>query len=767
MVENKSAQRYAEGVHGTMVLALHCLARLTLPKGCIPLQQRFGAFSKRLPLFMLCTSAQCLPLHTRTGSPSCLSLHPHCALSAHRTAGTRSFLSRAWELSEQPLKKLVRRPLRLRLEAGAHEPMEPVSTPYQHSLLKDRSQYDAEWRRSVEDPAGFWGDMASNYHWEQQFETNHQSENFDVRKGKIFQKWFRGGKTNLTYNCLDRHIERGLGDSPALLWEGNEPGTDKVLTYKQVHAAVCQLANWLKANGITKGDAVAIYLPMLPELPIAMLACARIGAVHSVIFGGFSSDALASRVKNCEAKVVITATGGMRGKKAIPLKRIVDKGLAKVSGLVSKVLVYKNPDVPECDWTDGRDVWWQDELASQSTDCAVEWVESEHPLFTLYTSGSTGQPKGVLHTTGGYMLMAGTTTRYVFDLQPGDVYWCTADCGWITGHTYLTYGPLLNGAASVVFEGQPTYPDAGRVWAIVQKYKVKQLYTAPTLIRALINAGDQWVTKYDRSSLAILGTVGEPINPIAWQWYHEVVGEGRCPIVDTYWQTETGAHIITPLPGVWPQPPGCASLPFFGVQPVMLNEKGEELQGAGEGFLAVKASWPSTLRTLFGDHARYETTYFQPFKGYYFTGDGTRRDKEGRYWITGRVDDVINVSGHRIGTAEVEAALTEHPGCSEAAVVGIEHAVKGQGLYAYITLKEGHEYTDALKKELVNIVRSQIGAFAAPDVIHWAPGLPKTRSGKIMRRVLRKIAAKEESELGDTSTLADPAVVDALIANRP
>lgn len=645
-----------------------------------------------------------------------------------------------------------------------------VHTDYQHSLLRDWQHYDAEYRRSIEDPEGFWSDLASSYHWEQQWEQNHHAENFDVRKGRIFNEWFKGGRTNMAYNCLDRHVANGLGDRPCLLWEGNEPGSDKVLTYSQVLEQVSRLANWLKASGVGKGDAVAIYLPMVSELPIAMLACARIGAVHSVVFGGFSSDALAARIASCGAKVVLTATGGMRAKKQIQLKQIVDtalEGAAKQGAEVARVLVYMNPDVPECGWQEGRDVWWHEQLQAQSPECAVEWVDAEHPLFTLYTSGSTGQPKGVLHTTGGYMLMAGTTTRYVFDLQPGDVYWCTADCGWITGHTYLCYGPLLNGAANLVFEGLPSYPDAGRVWEIVAKYKVKQLYTAPTLIRALMGAGNQWVTKHDRSSLRVLGTVGEPINPVAWQWYHEVVGEGRCPIVDTYWQTETGAHIISPLPGVWDQPPGAATLPFFGVHPVVLNEQGEELDGAAEGFLAVKTSWPSTLRTLFGDHERYETTYFAPFKGYYFTGDGCRRDENNCFWITGRVDDVINVSGHRIGTAEVEGALTEHPQCSEAAVVGYEHDVKGQGIYAYVTLHEGTDYDEALKKELKGIVRSQIGAFASPDVIHWAPGLPKTRSGKIMRRVLRKIATKQEEELGDTSTLADPSVVEALISNRP
>ncbi|KAG1677246.1 hypothetical protein FOA52_013445 [Chlamydomonas sp. UWO 241] len=511
---------------------------------------------------------------------------------------------------------------------------------------------------------------------------------------------------------------------------------------------------------------------MILELPIAMLACARIGAVHSVVFGGFSAEALAGRMEDATSKVLLTCSGVRRGTKPISLKKIADdavKQCAAAGHTVESVLVYENDNAfaaVDTPFTAGRDHWWQSETALMGTTCEVEWVDAEHPLFLLYTSGSTGRPKGVLHTTGGYMVYAAITAKYVLQLQRGDVYWCTADCGWITGHTYLAYGPLLNGATNVVFEGVPTHPTPARCWEVVEKLKVTQFYTAPTAIRSLMRSGDEWVKACDRSSLKLLGSVGEPINPEAWRWYHEVVGDSRCPIVDTWWQTETGGHMITPLAGVWPEKPGSATLPFFGVAPAVLDEKGNELTGACEGVLAMKQPWPSVLRTVYGDHKRFEETYFGPFPGYYFTGDGCRRDEDGYFWITGRVDDVINVSGHRIGTAEVESALVAHPACAEAAVVGFDHPIKGQGIYAFVTLMEGVETGEALRKELIISVRGHIGAFAAPDVIHWAPGLPKTRSGKIMRRVLRKIASKEEDQLGDISTLADPGVVANLVANR-
>ena len=643
--------------------------------------------------------------------------------------------------------------------------------------VKSRAQYDEMYKRSVEDPAGFWGDIAREFHWDQPWKLDVPifESNFDVRKGPIQNSWFPGGRTNIAYNCLDLNIKKGRGDWPAILWEGNGLGEDAQLTYQETLDLVCQIANWLKKAGVKKGDRVILYMPMLAELPAAMLACMRIGAVHAVVFAGFSADSLAERILASKAKVVLTCSGVMRGAKLIALKQIVDDALKickdKEGYEVDHCAVYENKRAlaaAETSFTEGRDVWWHDAVPPQSKDCPVEWVDSEDPSFMLYTSGSTGKPKGVQHCTGGYMVYAATTVKYVFNTNPGDVYWCTADCGWITGHTYLTYGPLLNGLATVVFEGVPTYPDAGRCWQVVEKYKVKQFYTAPTAVRALMRSGDSFVTPHDRSSLDILGSVGEPINPEAWRWYHVVVGGGRCPISDTWWQTETGGNMITPLPGAWPQKPGAASLPFFGVQPVVLDPvSGAELEGEAEGVLCIKSSWPSVLRTLYEDQERYEQTYFSDYKGYYFSGDGCRRDKDGYFWITGRVDDVINVSGHRIGTAEVESALVLHDACAEAAVVGYEHPIKGQGIYAYVTLMEGKECSDDLKKALVQVVRAKIGAFAAPDVIHWAPGLPKTRSGKIMRRILRKIADNKLDELGDTSTLSDPSVVDTLISLRP
>ncbi|GAU42268.1 hypothetical protein TSUD_327460 [Trifolium subterraneum] len=577
--------------------------------------------------------------------------------------------------------------------------------------VQSPEQYLKMYKRSIEDPAGFWSDIASEFYWKQKWGDQVCNENFDVRKGNINIEWFKGGITNICYNCLDRNVEAGLGD---------------------------KVANYLKDIGVKKGDAVIIYLPMLMELPITMLACARIGAVHSVVFAGFSSESLSQRIIDCKPKVVITCNAVKRGSKVIYLKDIVDTAIN--------------------DSTQNGDV-----IPQYPTTCPVEWLDAEDPLFLLYTSGSTGKPKGVVHTTGGYMVYTATTFKYAFDYKPSDIYWCTADCGWITGHSYVTYGPILNGATVVLYEGAPNYPDAGRSWNIVDKYKVSIFYTAPTLVRSLMRDGDEHVTRYSRKSLRVLGSVGEPINPSAWRWFYNVIGDSRCPISDTWWQTETGGFMITPLPGAWPQKPGSATCPFFGVQPVIVDENGIEIEGECSGYLCVKSSWPGAFRTLYGDHERYETTYFKPFAGYYFSGDGCSRDKDGYYWLTGRVDDVINVSGHRIGTAEVESALVSHPKCAEAAVVGVEHEVKGQSIYAFVTLVGGVPYSEELRKDLVLTVRKQIGAFAAPDKIHWAPGLPKTRSGKIMRRILRKIASRQLDELGDTSTLAEPNVVNQLI----
>lgn len=629
------------------------------------------------------------------------------------------------------------------------------------------------YSRSIEDPDGFWSEIASEFYWKVKWpETNGKvhSQNFDIRQGSIKVEWFKGGKTNISYNALDRHVQDGKGDEVAFFWEGNDPGLDGRLTYKELLDRVCQLANYFRDIGVKKGDSVAIYLPMLVELPIAMLACARIGAVHSVVFAGFSAESLAQRLLDCRPKLIVTCGAVRRGPKVLNLKAIVDEALSNSAAQgvsVDICLTFANDIALTRDktpWKEGRDIWWQDVIPSYATTCGVEWVDAEDPLFLLYTSGSTGKPKGVLHTTGGYMIYTATTFKYAFDYHPDDVYWCTADCGWITGHSYLTYGPLLNGAKVVVFEGVPNYPDAGRCWEIVDKYNVTIFYTAPTAIRSLMRAGDEPVKRHSRKSLRVLGSVGEPINPSAWKWYYEVVGDKRCPISDTWWQTETGGFMITPLPGTWPLKPGSATFPFFGVEPVVLDENGKELDGVCNGYLCIKSAWPSTFRTLYGDHSRYETTYFAPFKGYYFTGDGCHRDADGYYWLTGRVDDVINVSGHRIGTAEVESALVSHPLCSEAAVVGVDHEVKGQGIYAFVTLKEGISYSEELRTSLRNAVRNQIGAFASPDKIHWAPSLPKTRSGKIMRRILRKIASRQLDELGDISTLAEPGVVQELIS---
>ncbi|CAN6470453.1 unnamed protein product [Victoria cruziana] len=639
-----------------------------------------------------------------------------------------------------------------------------------NALVSSPEQYTEMYTRSIEDPAGFWSEIASEFYWKVKWDKEVFSENLDWRKGKVNIEWFKGGKTNICYNALDRQVESGKGDNVALFWEGNDPGQDGSMTYSEMLEKVCQLSNFLKDVGVRKGDAVVIYLPMLMELPIAMLACARIGAVHSVVFAGFSVEALSQRITDCKPKVVITCNAVRRGSKTINLKDIVDHAIeesAKSGVSVGICLTCENRSAMTRDatkWHERRDIWWQDKVPDYATDCSVEWVDSEDPLFLLYTSGSTGKPKGVLHTTGGYMIYTATTFKYAFDYKPTDIYWCTADCGWITGHSYVTYGPLLNGATVVLFEGAPNYPHAGRCWEIVDKYKVTIFYTAPTLVRSLMRESDEFVNRCSRKSLRVLGSVGEPINPSAWRWFFNVVGNARCPISDTWWQTETGGFMILPLPGAWPQKPGSATFPFFGVQPVILDEKGNEIEGECSGYLCVKSSWPGAFRTLYGDHDRYETTYFKHFAGYYFTGDGCSRDKDGYYWLTGRVDDVINVSGHRIGTAEVESALVSHPQCAEAAVVGVEHEVKGQGLYAFVTLVDGVPHSEELRKSLIMTVRNQIGAFAAPDKIHWAPGLPKTRSGKIMRRVLRKIASRQFDDLGDTSTLAEPGIVKQLIA---
>ncbi|KAJ0551018.1 putative acetate--CoA ligase [Helianthus annuus] len=631
-------------------------------------------------------------------------------------------------------------------------------------------KYLEMYKRSIEDPTGFWSEMAADFYWKKKWGQQVNFENLDITKGNIKIEWFKDGITNICYNCLDRNIESGNGENIAIHWEGNDRGVDDSLTYNQLLDRVCQLANYLRENGVKKGDSVIIYLPMIMELPISMLACARIGAVHSVVFAGYSAKSLEERIIDCKPKIVIACNAGKRGTKVINLKDIVDSALSESfqSGIqVGLCLTYANELAmkrEDTKWQKERDVWWQDVVPKCSTKCDVEWVDAEDPLFLLYTSGSTGKPKGVLHTTGGYMVYTAATFKYAFDYKPSDIYWCTADCGWITGHSYVTYGPLLNGATVVVYEGVPNYPDPGRCWDIVDKYKVTIFYTAPTLVRSLMRDGDEYVTRYSRKSLRVLGSVGEPINPSAWRWFYNVVGDSRCPISDTWWQTETGGFMITPLPGAWPQKPGSATFPFFGVQPVIVDEKRKEMEGECSGYLCVKTSWPGAFRTLFGDHERYETTYFSAFPGYYFSGDGCRRDKDGYYWITGRVDDVINVSGHRIGSAEVESALVSHPNCAEAAVVGVEHEVKGQCIYAFVTPVEGVAYSEDLKKSLMLSVRTNIGAFAVPEKIHWAPGLPKTRSGKIMRRILRKIASRQLDDLGDISTLADPNVVGQIFA---
>ena len=640
-------------------------------------------------------------------------------------------------------------------EDKVYHPSEEIST---RAHIKDMETYKQMYERSINDPDGFWSEMAERFTW---FKKWNNVRSFDFIEGNI--SFFDGATTNLTYNCLDRQLET-RGDQVALIWEGNDPSENSTLTYKELHTEVCKFANLLRKLGVKKGDRVCMYLQMITELPVAMLACARIGAVHSIVFGAFSPDALKNRINDSACKILITQDTALRGKKNdIPMKTNADRALADTPSIEKVVVVQRTGN--EVPMQDGRDLWWHEEMAAEDVlgESPYEEMDAEDPLFILYTSGSTGKPKGVLHTTGGYMVYAATTHKYVFDYHDGDIYWCTADIGWITGHSYIVYGPLLNGATSVMFEGVPNYPDPSRFWQVVDKYGVNQFYTAPTAIRALMKEGDDWVTKTSRKSLRLLGSVGEPINPEAWRWYHEVVGNGTCPIVDTWWQTETGGILITPLPGTTPLKPGSATLPFFGIEPAILDANGVEQDGVASGPLVIKKAWPGIMRSIYGDPQRFKDTYFSMFPNAYTTGDGAKRDADGYYWITGRIDDVINVSGHRMGTAEVESALVSHEAVAEAAVVGFPHEIKGQGIYAYVTLKIGYEYTEELKKELRGHVRGEIGPIATPDVVHWAPGLPKTRSGKIMRRILRKIASKEYDQLGDTSTLADPSVVESLI----
>jgi acetyl-CoA synthetase len=624
----------------------------------------------------------------------------------------------------------------------------------------DDADYQEMYRRSVSESDAFWADQAQHLDW---IEAPTKVENSSFAPGKISIKWFEDGVLNVAYNCIDRHLPE-RADQTAIIWEGDDPSQSKHITYQELHDEVCKMANVLRNRNVEKGDRVTIYLPMIPEAAYAMLACARIGAIHSVVFAGFSPDSLAQRITDCKSKVVITADEGLRGGKKVPLKNNVDAAIAK-SGNVDWVVVVKHTGgAVEMDPV--RDFWYRDAAEMVTSDCPCEPMNAEDPLFILYTSGSTGQPKGVLHTSGGYLLFASMTHHYVFDYHDGDIYWCTADVGWVTGHSYIVYGPLANGATTLMFEGVPNYPDNSRFWQVIDKHQVNIFYTAPTAIRALMQAGDEPVKKTSRASLRLLGSVGEPINPEAWEWYHRVVGDERCPIVDTWWQTETGGILITPLPGATRLKPGSATRPFFGVQPEIVDADGVVLEGECTGNLCIAKSWPGQMRTVYGDHERFEQTYFSTYKNKYFTGDGCRRDADGYYWITGRVDDVINVSGHRMGTAEVESSLVAHPKVSEAAVVGYPHDIKGQGIYAYVTLMAGVEPTEELRKELVAWVRKDIGPIASPDLIQFAPGLPKTRSGKIMRRILRKIAEDESSSLGDTSTLADPAVVNDLVEHR-
>ncbi|MCJ1959884.1 acetate--CoA ligase [Novosphingobium mangrovi (ex Hu et al. 2023)] len=642
------------------------------------------------------------------------------------------------------------------------EALYPVPEDWAKNALINQDTYMDKYQRSLDDPEGFWRDEAQRIDWIKPFSVVKQTSFHEADFGI---SWFPDGTLNLSANALDRHLAE-RGDQIAILWEPDDPkDPERRITYRQLHEDVCRFANLLKARGVSKGDRVTIYLPMVPEAAVAMLACARIGAIHSIVFAGFSPDALAGRITDCDSSIVLTADQGLRGGKRVALKANVDEALEDCPGVETViVLAHTGADVP---MVEGRDIDWATSVAEQSVDCTPEEMNAEDPLFILYTSGSTGKPKGVLHTTGGYSVWASMTHEYVFDYRPGQIYWCAADIGWVTGHSYVVYGPLMNGATTVMFEGVPSFPDASRFWQIVDKYEVEIFYGAPTALRALMREGDDYVKATSRKSLKVLGSVGEPINPEAWSWYYNVVGEGRCPIVDTWWQTETGGVMITPLPGATDLKPGSASKPMFGVRPMLLDNDGKEMTGAGEGCLVVADSWPGQMRTVWGDHERFFQTYFSTFKGFYFTGDGCRRDEDGYYWITGRIDDVINVSGHRMGTAEIESALVAHHKVAEAAVVGMPHEIKGQGIYAFVTTNSGVEADEDLRRELIKWVRHEIGPIATPDVIQFAPGLPKTRSGKIMRRILRKIGENDVSSLGDTSTLADPSVVDNLIENRP
>jgi acetyl-CoA synthetase len=635
----------------------------------------------------------------------------------------------------------------------------PVTSEQRARAHLTREQYDTLYRESIESPQTFWPRMANDFlSWIEPFT---QLNDCDMTQGRA--AWFIGGKLNVTLNCIDRHLPQ-RAQQIAILWEGDEPGLERRITYQQLHDEVCRLANVLKRRGVKKGDRVCIYMPMVPEAAFAMLACARVGAAHSVVFGGFSPEALKDRILDADCRVVITADEGVRGGRLIPLKANTDIALDQCRDVHTVIVTRRTGN--NIAWYPERDLWYDEATAAEAAECPAEAMDSEDTLFILYTSGSTGKPKGVLHTTAGYLLHAAMTHKYVFDYHDGDIYWCAADVGWVTGHTYIVYGPFCNGATTLMFEGVPTYPDYSRFWQIVDKYKVNQFYTAPTAIRALMAQGDEPVQSTSRASLRILGSVGEPINPEAWEWYYQMVGNGQCPVMDTWWQTETGGHMITPLPGVTDLKPGSATLPFFGVKPALVDPEGKVLEGATSGNLVLTASWPSQLRTVYGDHQRCIDTYFKTYPGYYFTGDGARRDEDGYWWITGRVDDVLNVSGHRLGTAEIESALVLHPDVAEAAVVGYPHAIKGTGIYAYVSLMAGVEPSEELRKQLMALVTKEIGAIARPDLIQWAPGLPKTRSGKIMRRILRKIAENQLDNLGDTTTLADPAVVESLIAGK-
>jgi len=636
----------------------------------------------------------------------------------------------------------------------------PVPAEWAEKAWADNDKYLEMYQASIDDPEAFWGEQGKRINWIKPYT---KVKDVSFAKEDLHIRWYYDGTLNASANCLDRHLST-RGDQVAIIWEGDEPDVDKKFTYKELHEEVCKFANAMKNLGVKKGDRVTIYLPMIPEIAVAVLACARIGAIHSVIFGGFSPDAIAGRIQDCESEYVITSDEGVRGGRPIPLKGNTDAALEQCPGVKNCIVV--NRTGGDINWVEGRDVWWHELMADASPDCPPEEMDAEDPLFILYTSGSTGKPKGVLHTTGGYMVFASMTHQYVFDYHDGDIYWCTADVGWVTGHSYILYGPLANGATTIMFEGVPTYPDSGRFWQVCDKHDVNIFYTAPTAIRALMREGDAPVTATKRSALRLLGTVGEPINPEAWKWYYDVVGDGRCPIVDTWWQTETGGILISPLPGATALKPGSATRPFFGIKAELCHHDGSPIEGEGVGNLCMTDSWPGQMRTVFRDHDRFFETYFSQFPGKYFSGDGCRRDEDGYYWITGRVDDVINVSGHRIGTAEVESALVAHAKVAESAVVGFPHDIKGQGIYAYVTLMQGEDPSEDLRGELVQWVRTQIGPIASPDAIQWAPGLPKTRSGKIMRRILRKIAAEEFEDLGDTTTLADPAVVDDLKENR-